>query len=380
MAEILLAERVGENGFKQRVVLKRLLPHLAENPDFVTTLIDEARIASRIKHKNVVRVFDLERDQEQLYLVMEYVDGKTLLDLFKNASGALSFQLAAHVVAEACAGLHAAHELGIVHRDIAPSNVLVSRSGEVRVLDFGIATCIDRLGQTRRGWLKGKFAYFPPERIEGRKVDRRADVFGLGILLYELTLRRRLFKRASDVACLQAILSHDVIPPTDLLPTYPVELERIVMRALAHDRNDRYPSAEELRRDLLAFAKTSESTRPPQEELGSILRAMDPRRPKLPPPSDEPSVPVEPSVKIIVQSQRKRRLAAALLALGMAIFAAVLMAAAQRPEQKPIRIEVLRQQTVEPVVIDVNDVLTLQEPMHDVGVDEPETLVAEGFR
>lgn len=264
MAEILLARLKGPSGFERPVAIKRILPHLAEQQRFVDMFLDEARIAAAIRHKNVVQVTDLGHSGEHLYLVMEYLEGENVASLIKRSlveQRPLPYGMTAHVIAEACAGLHAAHELcgedghplGVVHRDISPQNVLVTYSGEVKLLDFGIAKALVRVAaETDTGELKGKVEYMSPEQARGQPLDRRSDLFALGIVLHEMIARRRLFKRDSVLASFEAITKEPLILPSKVARDCPPALDRVVARALARDPADRYATAAEMRRDLLA--------------------------------------------------------------------------------------------------------------------------------
>jgi serine/threonine protein kinase len=263
MAEILLGRLVGPGGFERPVVVKRVLPHLAREEEFRAMFLDEARVVAQIRHPNVVQVIELGYDQNELYLVMEYVEGETLSSLLRRLStlkDRLPYHLAAHVIAEACAGLHAAHELTdehgtpleIVHRDVSPQNVMISYDGVIKILDFGIAKAVGRETQTTSGVMKGKFAYMAPEQCRGEPVDRRSDIFALGVLLFESTTGRRLFARANEAATLRAVLLEPMAKPSDVFPDYPPALEAICLRALAPEPEQRYATAAEMRRDLAA--------------------------------------------------------------------------------------------------------------------------------
>ncbi|RLB44594.1 MAG: protein kinase [Deltaproteobacteria bacterium] len=282
MAEILLGRLTGPSGFERSVVIKRILPAFAEISTFVDMFLDEARIAARINHPNVVQHQELGRDDGQLFLVMEYLEGESLSNLQRRLFSrrvALGYDRAMYIVAEAAAGLHAAHEmcdldgvpLGIVHRDISPQNLFVTYGGAVKVMDFGIAKAADRITVTEAGALKGKFDYMSPEQAEGHPIDRRSDVFSLGIVLYETTTGRRLFRRATRLASLRAVREGDIPPPSSVVKTYPPELERICLKALAHDREDRYPDAEAMRSDLLVALRTIAPEAMPQQGLREVM-------------------------------------------------------------------------------------------------------------
>ncbi|MEZ4223503.1 MAG: serine/threonine-protein kinase [Polyangiaceae bacterium] len=283
MAEVLLGHLRGPSGFEKPVVLKRVLPHLAKQPRFVDMFLDEARLVAQIRHPNVVQVQELTHEGEDLFIVMEYLEGESVASLVRRIVASkrqLPYGMAAHIIAEACAGLHAAHELqdtagqslGIVHRDVSPQNLFVTYGGGVKVLDFGIAVARDRTTRTETGQLKGKFEYMSPEQCLARPIDRRTDVFALGTVLYEISLGRRLFKRANQLLTLRAITREDVPAPRLIDPNYPAELERIVLKALARNLDERYQSAAEMRRDLSAFQRSLADDALPDEALAATMR------------------------------------------------------------------------------------------------------------
>ena len=285
MAEILLGRLTGPSGFERSVVIKKILPQLALDAPFVNMFLDEARIAAGIVHPNVVQHYELGRDGDDLFLVMEYLEGETLSSLARRARSrgrALDMDLCAYIVAEACAGLHAAHELrspdglpqNLVHRDISPQNVFLTYSGGVKILDFGIAKAADRITKTEAGELKGKFGYMSPEQARGESLDRRSDIFALGIVLYEITTQLYLFKRSTQAATLKAVLEHRIAPPSALVDNYPTRLETICMRALALDREDRYQTAMDMRRDLLEAARDLGADAMLEEALARTMRSL----------------------------------------------------------------------------------------------------------
>jgi hypothetical protein len=286
MAEILLGRINGPSGFERPVVIKRILPHLAEQPRFVDMFLDEARIAASIQHKNVVQVTDLGHSGEHLYLVMEYLEGENLASLIKRSlteEQSLPYGLTAYIVAEACAGLHAAHELRgedgqpleLVHRDVSPQNVLVTYSGEVKLLDFGIAKAVVRVSpETNTGELKGKTEYMSPEQVRGLPLDRRSDVFALGVVLYELTARRRLFKRDSMLATFEAITKDPIPRPSKVARDCPPSLERVVARALERDPAARYSTAAEMRSDLLAVTHDTLGAADATQALAELMQGL----------------------------------------------------------------------------------------------------------
>lgn len=283
MAEILVARLVGEGGFERPLVLKRILPEKAGHPEFVRMFVEEARMAGQVRHQNVVQIFELVHDQGELYLVMEYLEGESAAAVARRLASTrklLAFGLAAHVVAEVCAGLRAAHELidaddrptPLVHRDISPGNIHLSYDGQVKILDFGIAAPAGTVPSRRE--LKGKLAYLSPEQVRSHPLDRRSDLFSLGAVLYELSTCRRLFKRPTDQETLDAILTEPIVPPSRLVADYPRELERIVLKALERNPDDRYATAIEMRRDLLAVAAQLNQGKVPEDSLGKVMQKL----------------------------------------------------------------------------------------------------------
>jgi serine/threonine-protein kinase len=276
MAELFLAkEPTG-----RPVVVKRILPHLARQSSFVSMFIDEARIGSRAKHPNLVEVHELGQVGTDLFLVMEYLVGENLAGLVRRLTKKkehLSFGLCAYIIAEVCDGLHAAHELtdeggnrlDLVHRDVSPQNVFVTYGGDVKLLDFGVATAAHRLTQTASGEVKGKYAYMSPEQCRGEPLDRRSDIFSLGTVLYELTTQRRLFKRANELQVMRAITEDPIPRPTRELDGYPQCLEDICVRALAREPGQRYATAMDMRDDLLRAMQQLGLDGDPHEAIAS---------------------------------------------------------------------------------------------------------------
>jgi eukaryotic-like serine/threonine-protein kinase len=237
------------------------------NPDFWAVLADEAALASRITHPNVCATHELGQEGDVHFLVMDWSDGASLRDLLNAVEGnRLSPELAAYVCAGVASGLHAAHELtdddghllGVVHRDVSPQNVLVSTRGQVRLADFGVAKSRVQLHRaTETGEVKGKLSYMAPEQVTSRDIDRRADIFALGCVLYEATLGVRPFHGADALATMYKILESELMPPRERDPAFPEELERVLLKALAKDPNQRYQTAEEFRDALVEYLSTT---------------------------------------------------------------------------------------------------------------------------
>jgi serine/threonine protein kinase len=266
MAEIFLARVSGLPGYHKMVVIKRILPQLATQTDFVEMFLDEARIAATLQHPNVVQMYDVGVVDGNYFIAMEYLHGEDVRSIgkvLKQRERTMPVEHAINIVLGVAAGLHYAHEkigfdgrpLAIVHRDVTPQNVIVTYDGGVKLLDFGIAKASNRFGETRFGTLKGKVPYMSPEQCRGEPLDRRSDLFSLGIMLYELTLGRRLYHGKSDFEVLKQIVEGTVQPPRAIDPSYPPDLEAIVMRALEKGKDQRYQSARELQVDLEALVR-----------------------------------------------------------------------------------------------------------------------------
>lgn len=268
MAEIHLARVGGVEGFSRRVVVKRMLPQLAVREDFVNMFLDEARLAANLIHPNIVQVFNLGEVDGSYFMAMELIDGPHLGALFAHSlrqRRPLPIELCVYMVARAADGLDFAHNhidpgtgkpLNVVHRDISPQNLLVSRHGDVKVTDFGVAKAETQKAKTRTGIIKGKVSYMSPEQCLGETVDRRTDVFALGVVLYELLTRRRLYREKSDLLVMQRITAEDVRPPSEVNPGVDMELDEISLRALAKDADHRFPSAAELSETLDVWLAT----------------------------------------------------------------------------------------------------------------------------
>jgi eukaryotic-like serine/threonine-protein kinase len=277
MANLYLSRFTGSEGFEKLVAIKRIHDHLTEQVEFIQMFVDEARLASRISHPNVVQVLELGAVGNTHFIAMEYVDGETLTALVRRCQ--LPLRLCARIIANAAAGLHAAHELrandgdmlNVVHRDVSPHNILVSYDGDVKVVDFGVARAKSNLHTTNTGTVKGKFAYMAPEQAKLAEVDRRADVFALGIVLYEITTRHRLFRADTEAATIAKVLAAEILPPSRIVNDFPQRLEAIIMRSLQRDPNRRYQSAQEMQEALESYIVESG---PPlmQSVLGQLCR------------------------------------------------------------------------------------------------------------
>jgi len=267
MAELYLARSAGIEGFEKLVVVKRILPQYASNQSFVSMFLNEARLAATLHHPNVAQVYDIGQDQGDYFFSMEYVHGEDLGRIVATAieTGVpISLDIALTLLAGLCAGLHYAHEkaspdgkpLNVVHRDVSPSNVLVSYDGAVKLVDFGIARMAN--GPSAQQGLKGKVCYMSPEACRGNvPLDRRNDIFSVGTILYELTTGQLPFTDETEFGVMSQIVQRDAAPPSTIVPGYAPALEAIVMRALARDPDQRYPTALALQSDLEDFAHES---------------------------------------------------------------------------------------------------------------------------
>jgi serine/threonine protein kinase len=266
MAEVFVARKTGMHGFEKIVVIKRVRPDLTEDASTTRRFLDEARLVATLEHPNIVQVHEVGYAHGSYFFVMDYIDGVDLRQLmWKSAKFKRKITLAdaIYIMTHVCAGLHYAHEkrdhngkpLGIIHRDVSPSNVLISHNGAVKVCDFGIAKAHGQTTDTSRGTLKGKFSYMSPEQCRCETLDQRSDVFAIGVILFELTTASRLFHTKSDFDTLRAIVDGPIPTPSSRVPDYPSELETIVMRALQKEPRKRYPTAQGLQLELEAFAR-----------------------------------------------------------------------------------------------------------------------------
>lgn len=283
MATVWVARSKGTRGFSKTVAVKTILPNLSDDPTFEQMFLDEASIASKIQHPNVAQIIDLGEQDEILYLAMEWVDGESLSTLSKFAKkdgNDIPMRIGLKIIAQACAGIHAAHELRddddrhlmLVHRDVSPQNILISSSGIVKIVDFGVAKALGRTGETSAGQLKGKVPFMSPEQAKGGQVDRRTDIFALGIILYRITTGVHPFLDDTDIKTMRNIISRPPMPPRVKNPQLPVELERVILKALQKDPAKRYATAAEMETDIEAVLSANGGPCP-LDEVGTFVRA-----------------------------------------------------------------------------------------------------------
>jgi serine/threonine protein kinase len=264
MAEVWRAKTFGAGGFERIVAIKRILPNIAEDEEFISMFLDEAKITVQLNHANIAQIYELNNLSNSYFIAMEYVSGKDLRAVFdrcRKRGEPAPIPLTCYAIAQCCEGLDYAHrakdrqgrDMSIVHRDVSPQNALVSYDGEVKVIDFGIAKAAGKATKTQAGILKGKFGYMSPEQIRGLPLDGRSDIFAIGVCLYELLTGERLFVGDSDFSVLEKVRKVEVLPPSHFNRKIPEALEKIVMKSLAKDVDDRYQHAAELAEDLRGF-------------------------------------------------------------------------------------------------------------------------------
>jgi eukaryotic-like serine/threonine-protein kinase len=264
MGQVFLARQQGPVGFEKLVVVKRILPHLAEEQEFVQMFFDEARIAAHLNHPNIAQIYDLGEAEGTYYIAMEYVHGDSVRSVNSRANmdrGGIPLALKCRIIADAAAGLDFAHRaksssgqpMGLIHRDVSPQNILAGFNGSVKIIDFGVAKARGKVSHTLTGAIKGKYAYMSPEQARGEPLDPRSDVFGLGIVFYELLTSTRLFKRETENETLRAVVGAKIEPPSAITKGIPKALDVIVLKALARKRKERYESAGDFLLDVEDF-------------------------------------------------------------------------------------------------------------------------------
>jgi len=374
MAEVFKARAIGPAGFERDVVVKRILPAYGRDEDFVRMFTDEARILGLIHHPNVVQAFEFGEDDGILFLALEYVEGPSLsriLRALRAANRRMPPAIAAYIGREICRALDCVHRLQdenggrleVVHRDVTPSNIIVTPWGGVKLLDFGVAKFASAARSTRAGTVKGKPAYLAPEQLEGKPIDGRVDLFALGIVMHEMLSLQHLFAGESDLHTAKKIMEMEIPGLTAHRPDVPEELERIVMRALERDRRNRFSTAAEMGRALDDFVVGSQQH---LDEVATFVREIEAISPLARPTSLDgakhvsreratPEPEEEPTVKDRTLSRRMwrfrpvgPRLAAAIglslaaLGVGTAVGLRITTAAASEPRPAALRAPVGR--------------------------------------
>jgi serine/threonine protein kinase len=292
MAEVFRGIAESMQGFKKNIAIKRILPNLTKNKKFVAMFLDEARLSLSLQHANIVQVFDIGHSEDTYFIVMEFVDGvdlKALTEWRRRIGRRIPIAHTLYIVMEICKGLSYAHEmlnpetgrpLGIVHRDISPPNVLISKQGEVKVVDFGLAKATSQIETTDPGVVKGKMSYLSPEAARGEEVDNRADIFAVGILLYEMLTGKRLFYGETDYQTVELVRNAKIPPLRPQNPQVEPELEDVVRKALARRTEDRYPSATDLQ-DALAHYSYSRGLKVISRDIAELVRqCLDENKPQ----------------------------------------------------------------------------------------------------
>ena len=287
MATVYLGRAEGARGFERQVAIKAMHPHLADDPEFVTMFLDEARMAANIRHPNVVPTLDVAEEGGQLFLIMEYIEGLSLHAMkraLKKQNGSVPLPIALRIALDMLAGLHAAHELTsadgapmkLVHRDVSPQNVLVGVDGVSRIMDFGIARAEIRITATQGAQVKGKTAYMAPEQIRAQPIDRRCDVYAAGIVAWELITGERLFRADNEGSLLQMVLEGVTRPPSEINHAVTPEIDAACMRALALWPADRWATAADFAESLESAAEKSHVAIATSRAVGAFVKALPP--------------------------------------------------------------------------------------------------------
>jgi serine/threonine protein kinase len=400
MASVWAARLQGSRGFQKIVAVKTMLPDVSDDPDFESMFLDEARVAARIRHPNVVEIFDLGEQDEILYIVMDWVEGETLSAVLKAAKslGGIPHAIVLRLASQICAGLHAAHELrddsgalvDLVHRDISPANILVSTSGFAKIADFGVAKSRGRLYVTRtEGLVKGKTPYLSPEQLGGLPLDRRSDLFSLGVLLYLMVTGLHPFRGDTEFKTVENIALKEPIPPHEVIPTVNADFEKLILKTLEKDRNKRFATAAEMQRaldqiasqlgdpmtdeDVASFVRKviGESSAKRAAELRAAIATADAsgtsnsEGASIPPP---PSVGNRAEAKAEATTRVEARIAPAAEDVPFNVFddpnafGPPAVEAAEAPMPQPQRIETLPSRVIMPVIpqIDGYDLEAIQ--------------------
>src|ERR1051326_5605179 len=303
MAEVWKARMRGVEGFQKIVAIKKILPHLSDNQDFIEMFIDEAKLAAQLNHNNIIHIYDLGKIQSSYYIAMEYVDGydlKTILKRAQERDQPMQVELALFIASKIAAALDYAHrkrdfedrEMGLVHRDVSPQNVLISQEGDIKLCDFGIAKAASKASHTQAGALKGKLQYMSPEQAWGRQIDKRSDVFALATVLFEMLTGRKLFTGDNELSILEQVREARVVAPSQYNDEVTPEIDAIVLKALQKEPERRYQTAGEMARDLDQILYSYKPT-PTSADLAIYMHRLGEEAPApMHMPEPEPVVPV----------------------------------------------------------------------------------------
>jgi TonB family protein len=346
MAEVWKARMRGVEGFQKIVAIKKILPHLSDNQDFIEMFIDEAKLAAQLNHNNIIHIYDLGKIQSSYYIAMEYIDGydlKTILRRGQERDTPMTVELALFIASKIASALDYAHrkrdfeekDMGIVHRDVSPQNVLISQEGDIKLCDFGIAKAASKASHTQAGALKGKLQYMSPEQAWGRAIDRRSDVFALATVLFELLTARKLFTGDNELSILEQVREARVQPPSLYNDEVTPEVDKIVLKALQKDPANRYQSAGEMARDLDAVLYSFRPT-PTSADLAIFMHRLstaepipEPEHDPFPDAAPQPPPPAPP--RAIAPAAAMAAAAPAMPAVPMAAAAAPVAAAMPAP-------------------------------------------------
>ncbi len=284
MAEVYKARMLGMEGFKKTVAIKRILPHLTDNEEFVTMFVDEAKLAAQLNHNNIIHIYDLGKIDRSYYIAMEYIEGRDLRSVLtrcRERGVTIPIPLALHIANLLASALDYAHrkrdfenrELGLVHRDVSPQNVLISEDGDIKLCDFGIAKAASKASHTRAGALKGKLQYMSPEQAWGKPLDHRSDLFSLGLVLFEMLTGQKVFSGDSELSILEQVRNPEVDPPSKFNPEIPPDVDAIVLKALEADREHRYQSARDFQQDIEKVLR-DHGWAPGQADLAAFVREL----------------------------------------------------------------------------------------------------------
>lgn len=342
MAEVWKARMRGVEGFQKIVAIKKILPHLSDNQEFIEMFVDEAKLAAQLNHNNIIHIYDLGKIQNSYYIAMEYVDGfdlKTILRRGEERGHPMNVELALFIASKVAAALDYAHrkkdfeerEMGLVHRDVSPQNVLISEEGDIKLCDFGIAKAASKASHTQAGALKGKLQYMAPEQAWGKHIDRRSDIFALATVLFEMLTGRKLFTGDNEISILEQVREARVQPPSLHNDEVTPEIDRIVLKALQKDPDNRYQTAGEMAREIDAVLYTFRPT-PTSADLAIYMHRLAAPEPEMPAMVEHEPEPIQEPLRpnVIVPSN----------VIAPAVIPAVISAPVAVPEPEPVPVAV----------------------------------------